>query len=1154
VVAVNAIFLSDYGMFRLSCCLTPFMKFAPLALATCLLVSAGIAQNAPIGPAPSQQKQSQSSRQADKPARDFSGEPIIYESVHAKMRFENDGTGVREVTARIRVQTAAGLSKAGQLILDYNAANEHLEIRSVKVIKPDSTAVVAGPEAVQDLSAPVAREAPMYTDARQKHVTVPSLAVGDAVEYDAVTTSSPLQAGQFWQTWNFISDAICLDEQVELDVPGDRTLKLKSPIGVEPTVREEAGRRIYHWSTSTLEYRKLGNLTKAMKFDIKAMLEGLHPAPPRQILLSTLQSWADVGRWYAGLEHDRRIVTPEIRAKADEIVQGRNNEREKAEALYAWVSRNVRYVSLSFGVGRYQPHAAAEVLQNRYGDCKDKATLLEALFEAEGLHAQAVLINSRMKVDPDVPSPLQFDHAITFLGLGGHDTWLDSTLPVGPFAYLLPQLRGKEALVVSTDTPPRLEKSPESLPVLTLYKATVDGKVDAEKNFDAKIGLDTRGDLEVLIRTAVMQLPAGQITALMEQGAAVASKSSDSEFNISDFRTGDPTDTSKPFHVEVHVHTKWKESPSKPETASPEQIAAEIGSAFTGKDGLLSILPGVETKPNAAGKLEQQAIALGGPKEYVLEVSLNLPDLEKTGDQKPWHVHITKDIAEYESSLIWDDHTLRGSLRLNLRVPEVPASQAKEYAAFLQQVVESFRPSGSPASAEKKPSMAPPAAKESEPLAKHVTTPEAAAFFKQGEDAAHRGDWANAERAFDSASKLDSAYPEAWRELGRSRMALSKWADGESAFRKFLELAPEDSQAYGNVAWALNAQKKYDDSVALLTKRVASNPDDAMSHLALGHTYYLMHKPEKSVPELETATSLLPNYRPARYSLAQAYLQLHDYDRAAGSFEKAIALDGSALTMNDAAYQIALTNTHLDLAEKWSVDAVRAVELELNQINLPLRAQTMYRANQVSAYWDTLGWIKFLKSDLPGAEKYIFAATQLTGNSTEVFHLGKIYEAQGRKNEAIEAYAEAVALVPATREMDDDEKEAKTRLLALLGGDTLLDSRVKQARSTMTVRRSVSIPNSNGSFGFSQFMLIIGPGSKVADIATFTPDDPLADMKEAVRAATMPQTLPDDVLQKLPRMGTLSCPSADQPCTFALMPAVAASQVVAPAPLASSVQ
>lgn len=72
---------------------------------------------------------------------DYSQEPVLYEQVRGRMRYENDGTGMREVVARLRVQTPAGLAKAGQLIFDYNAANERIEIRTIHVVKPDGSVV-----------------------------------------------------------------------------------------------------------------------------------------------------------------------------------------------------------------------------------------------------------------------------------------------------------------------------------------------------------------------------------------------------------------------------------------------------------------------------------------------------------------------------------------------------------------------------------------------------------------------------------------------------------------------------------------------------------------------------------------------------------------------------------------------------------------------------------------------------------------------------------------------------------------------------------------------------------------------------------------------------------------------------------------------------
>jgi transglutaminase-like putative cysteine protease len=83
-----------------------------------------------------------------------------------------------------------------------------------------------------------------------------------------------------------------------------------------------------------------------------------------------------------------------VRKKAADLTRGATTPVEKTRRLYDFVARNIRYVSLSFGVGRLQPHAASEVLQNGYGDCKAAvscdASGCAAVFEPlEGLQSNA---------------------------------------------------------------------------------------------------------------------------------------------------------------------------------------------------------------------------------------------------------------------------------------------------------------------------------------------------------------------------------------------------------------------------------------------------------------------------------------------------------------------------------------------------------------------------------------------------------------------------------------------------------------------------------------------------------------------------------------------------------------------------------------------
>src|ERR1700741_5033337 len=83
------------------------------------------------------------------PPADYSTEAFVAEKLHERYRFEDDGTGSKVSTMRVRVQSDAGVKGFGQLRFGYNAANDRMEIGYVHVIKPDGAIVAAGPDAVQ---------------------------------------------------------------------------------------------------------------------------------------------------------------------------------------------------------------------------------------------------------------------------------------------------------------------------------------------------------------------------------------------------------------------------------------------------------------------------------------------------------------------------------------------------------------------------------------------------------------------------------------------------------------------------------------------------------------------------------------------------------------------------------------------------------------------------------------------------------------------------------------------------------------------------------------------------------------------------------------------------------------------------------------------
>jgi len=127
---------------------------------------------------------------------------------------------------------------------------------------------------------------------------------------------------------------------------------------------------------------------------------------------SSASTWKSIGEWYQPLSKDRLGPTPEIAAKAQELVGNKTDFYEKTEAIAEFVQQHIRYFVIEVGIGGYQPHFAGDIFRNRYGDCKDKATLLSAMLSTVGIHSALMMVDHRRGViDPDAPS-IVGDHMI----------------------------------------------------------------------------------------------------------------------------------------------------------------------------------------------------------------------------------------------------------------------------------------------------------------------------------------------------------------------------------------------------------------------------------------------------------------------------------------------------------------------------------------------------------------------------------------------------------------------------------------------------------------------------------------------------------------------------------------------------------------------
>lgn len=123
--------------------------------------------------------------------------------------------------------------------------------------------------------------------------------------------------------------------------------------------------------------------------------------------------WRAIGEWVTKLEADRPTPSAEITAKVHGLIAGAPDFYTKLSRVTESIQKDIRYFIVSRGIGGLQANHAADIFRNRYGDCKDKATLVIAMLQVAGIHAYYVPVDDRRGiVDPAQPS-LIGNHMIT---------------------------------------------------------------------------------------------------------------------------------------------------------------------------------------------------------------------------------------------------------------------------------------------------------------------------------------------------------------------------------------------------------------------------------------------------------------------------------------------------------------------------------------------------------------------------------------------------------------------------------------------------------------------------------------------------------------------------------------------------------------------
>jgi tetratricopeptide (TPR) repeat protein/transglutaminase-like putative cysteine protease len=867
---------------------------------------------------------------------DFSKEAYVIDKLHTRITEEADGSGAREVTAAAKILSEAGVKAFAVLSFTYSSANEVVDVDYVRVRKPDGVVVKTPDYNIQDMPAQVTRSAPLYSDVHEKHVAVKGLGVGDELEYLVrFRVVKPQVPGQFWYEHSFSNEAIIQNEELEISTPAGKYIKIVSP-DFKPEIRDEAGRRIYRWTYSNLEVKEK---------DPNEIPKRIPSNPSVQV--TTFASWEDVGRWYGDLQKDSLEVTAAIQAKAAELTKGPKTDDEKIRSVYDFVSLRFHYIGLDFGIGRFQPHAADDVLGNGYGDCKDKHSLLAALLKAAGYTAWPALIHTQRKLDPEVPSPAQFNHVITVVSSGSQLIWLDTTPEVAPYRLLLRPLRDKQALVVPSNASPALMKTPENAPFSQEQKFSAKGKLGADGTFTGHVEQSYRGDAEVALRALFRQVAQSQ----WKEAAQGFSYGRGFAGDVSNVTLTPPEELDKPFALSYDYVRKnygdWEN----------HQITPPLPPL------------GIEVTKDSREKKPSEPIQLSGPGEIQYRARVELPPGYSATPAMP--LDVVEPYAEYHTTNTIENGVLTSSRRFVIKKAEVEPSQWEGFRKFGRKIGDDefsfIRLAGA------SPSVAAKVA-DNEETGNDEDIDET---FRRGNEALQSRNAMQAEKFFEMVIAREPKYKGAHLNLGVALGSQNKFTEAMTEFSKEEEISPQETRTYIVAASLASMMGRKDQAIEQFHKLLHVDPENHDAALRLSQLLYQETKYSQAADVLEDALKASPGESALQLALGSAYLKMGKSEEAVAHIRAGAEEDTEPkhdpMMLNNVAYTLAENHTNLDLARRYAEEALK--ELDAKSVDdvdaISTGKQVTY---ELSLLWDTMGWVYFQSGDLNRSESFINAA------------------------------------------------------------------------------------------------------------------------------------------------------------------------------------
>ena len=370
------------------------------------------------------------------------GVPVVSQLWHVDYDVAADGKSSVAYATQHQVAHASALERMKSFSFSYSAGIQTAQILEAYTLKADGRRIPVPPTNYQTVVSDGRDGAkPLFSDRTRISVVFPDLAVGDSVGMRyRIDDKEPIFPGAFSVVQGFSPYGVHEDSRVTIRAPKGLNLRFEAHgLQEQPPVQD---------GDATVRQWRYQNTTPKAWDEADAGIWRLDESPV--LLASTFADYESIARAYGERALPKARPTPRIEALAQSIVGAQTDPRERARLLYEWVSTQITYGGNCIGVGAVVPRDVDVVLDNKMGDCKDHATLLQALLTAVGVRSEQVLINAGELYDlPTTPVVSTVNHVINYLP--DFKMYLDATAKQVPFGYLPGSAYAKPVIHVGAD-------------------------------------------------------------------------------------------------------------------------------------------------------------------------------------------------------------------------------------------------------------------------------------------------------------------------------------------------------------------------------------------------------------------------------------------------------------------------------------------------------------------------------------------------------------------------------------------------------------------------------------------------------------------------------------------------------------------------------